>query len=81
MLDLRVLKRIPKGKINLDLSQEMGGIWLNVTIAKKKGHFKRNYPKRKKDFKEKNVSDGGASICEFGYDIFDALAVCENSVK
>jgi len=59
----------------------MRGIWLNVTIAKKKGHFKRNYPKRKKDFKEKNVSDGGASDCEFGYDNSNALTLCENSVK
>lgn len=44
-------------------------------------HFKINCPKRKKDFKEKNVSDGGASVCEFGYDSSDALTVCENSVK
>ena len=49
--------------------------------CQEEGHFKRNCPKRKKDFKEKNVSDGGVSVCEFGYDSSDVLAMCENSMK
>ena len=80
LLDLGVLKRIPKGKINLDLSQEMGEDRLSVIIVKKKGIL-REVVQREKDFKEKSDSDGRALVCEFGYDSFDALTMCDNSVK
>ena len=43
------------------------------------GHIKRNYTKKRKDFLDRNNTNGGASICEFRYDSSDALIVTKKS--
>jgi len=41
------------------------------------GHIKKNY--YKEDLQDRCNSDGGVSICEFGYDSADALVVSEKT--
>ena len=46
-----------------------------------KEHIKKNCPKKKKKFLERNNSEISSSICEFDYDSVDALVMFEKADK
>ena len=71
-------KRDPKVKGKSRSKSRNGRNPVKCYYCHEDGHIKRNCPKRKKDLQDKNISNGGALVCEFRYDSSEACCVTQN---